>query len=114
MAGAQFLRGKYTMARAKTHIGKTVKFSEYVPAVEVPENRTPPTCDKCTVLACWPMSPEDTLTGPDACATKNYPDLVKKAKDIYLEEEYDRQLQLTGAMLEGMSSMTPPAVGKST
>ena len=96
------------MAEEKTRAGEKIKFSEHVPEVEVPAKRKPPSCDKCTTLACWPMSPEDTLSGPDYCATKNYPDLVQKAKTIYLNEGLDRKLQLAGAVLEGMSSMTPP------
>ena len=42
------------------------------------------------------------------CTTKNYPDVVKEAKKMYLKEGFDRKLQLAGAVLEGMSSMTPP------
>ena len=62
------------MSEKKTKTGKKIKFSEHVPEVEVPEKRKPPSCDKCNMLACWPVSPEDTLKGPDFCATKNYPD----------------------------------------
>lgn len=96
------------MAEDKAKVGKRVKFSEHVPEVEIPEKRKPPSCDRCDTLACWPMSPEDTLRGPDFCATKNYPDAVKEAKEMYLKEGFDRKLQLAGAVLEGMSSMTPP------
>ena len=87
---------------------ESVKYSKYVPAVEIPETRQAPRCDKCSTLACWPRDPEDILKGPGFCATKNYPDLVKKAKEIYLKDEFDRKLQLAGAKLEAMSSQTPP------
>ena len=87
---------------------KKVKYSEYVPELDVPETRQPPSCDQCPTLACWPRDPEDILKGPKFCATKNYPDLVKKAKEIYLKDGFDREMQLAGARLEGMSSQTPP------
>ncbi|MCL4369305.1 MAG: DUF1847 domain-containing protein, partial [Chloroflexi bacterium] len=42
------------------------------------------------------------------CATKNYPDFVAKAKEIYTSDGLDRKMQLVGARLEGISSLTPP------
>ncbi len=88
--------------------GKKVKYSRHIPEMEVPATREPPRCDKCPVLACWPRDPADILKGPNFCATKNYPDLVQKAKDIYMKEGLDRKMQLAGARLEGISSLTPP------
>lgn len=87
---------------------RKVKYSEHLGEMEVPEQREPPSCDKCTTLACWPVHPADTLKGPSYCATKNYPDLVAEAKEIYVRDGLDRKLQLAGARLEGMSSLTPP------
>ncbi len=87
---------------------RTVKYSRHLPEMEVPAKREPPSCDKCTLLACWPVDPAETLDGPSFCATKNYPDLIAEAKDIYVSEGVDRQMQLAGARLEGISSLTPP------
>ena len=85
-----------------------VKYSKYVPELEVPDQRKDPKCNLCPVVACWPHDPADILTGPDICATKNFPDLIQKAKEIYLKDGFDRKLQMAGARLEGMSSSTPP------
>jgi len=89
-------------------MGKKVKYSKYVPEQEVPEVRKPPQCNDCPGGACWPHDPADVMKGPDYCALKNYPDLIEKAKEIYLKEGIDREIQLQGARLEGMSSSTPP------
>jgi uncharacterized metal-binding protein len=88
--------------------GKKVKYSKYVPELEVPAERKPPKCDQCPIIACWPRDPVDVLKGPDNCPTKNFPDLIQKAKEIYLKDGIDRKMQLLGARLEGMSSSTPP------
>lgn len=88
--------------------GAKIKYSKHIPAVKVPAKRRPPSCDSCTVMACWPKGPEDILKGPANCPTKNYPDLVKKARDFYLKDPFHRRMQLAGARLEGMSSQTPP------
>jgi len=85
-----------------------VKYSKHIPPLKVPTRRRPPSCDSCTVMACWPKSPADILKGPADCPTKNYPDIVKKARDLYLKDPFHRQMQLSGARLEGMSSQTPP------
>ncbi len=87
---------------------RKVKYSTNLPEMEVPDDPEPPSCDRCSVMACWPKDPEDTLSGPSFCATKNYPHLVAQAKEIYLREGPDREMQLAGARLEGMSSLTPP------
>ncbi|MFQ5710770.1 MAG: DUF1847 domain-containing protein [Candidatus Geothermarchaeales archaeon] len=77
--------------------------------MEVPEKRLTPRCDKCPVIACWPKNPKDLLKGPQNCPMKNYPDVIKRAKDIYLDEKRDeRDLQLIAARLEAISSRTPP------
>lgn len=89
-------------------MGEKVKYSKYVPEQEVPETRKPPQCNECPVIACWPRDPKDIMKGPDFCATKNYPDLVARAKELYLEEGIDREIQLKAAKLEGISSSTPP------
>lgn len=89
-------------------MGNTVKYSEKVGEVEVPEKRIPPSCGNCPSLSCWPIKPEDILTGPLFCATKNFPDVIAKAKEIYLNDPLHRKMQLVGARLEGMSSQTPP------
>ncbi|MBW1717514.1 MAG: hypothetical protein JRJ77_17125, partial [Deltaproteobacteria bacterium] len=89
-------------------MGKKIKYSKYVPEQEVPEVRKPPQCNDCPVVACWPKDPADVMKGPDFCALKNYPDLIEKAKEIYLKEGIDREIQLQGARLEGISSSTPP------
>ena len=88
--------------------GEKVKYSEYVPELEVPTVRKDPKCNLCPAVACWPHEPGDILTGPDICPTKNFPDLIQKAKEMYLKEGIDRKLQMEGARLEGMSSSTPP------
>src|SRR3972149_5594121 len=85
-----------------------VKNSKHIPALRVPAGRRPPSCDSCTVMACWPKDPSHILKGPASCPTKNYPDLVKKARDLYLKDPFHRQMQLSGARLEGISSQTPP------
>jgi len=85
-----------------------VKYSKHIPPLKVPTRRRPPSCDSCTVMACWPKGPADILKGPANCPTKNYPDIVKKARDLYLKDPFHRQMQLSGARLEGMSSQTPP------
>ena len=85
-----------------------VKYSKNLPPVDVPEERKMPSCDQCSVLACWPEDPKDTHKGPAACPSKNFPDLILKAKEKYLAEGLDRDMQLKGARLEGMSSRTPP------
>jgi len=85
-----------------------IKYSKNLPEQEVPEERKSPRCDLCAVMACWPKEPEDILKGPNDCPTKNYPDTVAKAKEIYLNDPLHRKLQLVGARLEGMSSQTPP------
>ena len=86
-----------------------IKLSKYVPDIEVPEKRMTPRCDQCTVLACWPSTPEDILMGPAYCPTKNYPDVIEKAKEMYLREgSADREIQIKGARLEAISSQTPP------
>ena len=85
-----------------------VKYSKHIPPLKVPAKRRPPSCDSCTVMACWPKGPADILKGPADCPTKNYPDIVKKARDLYLKDPFHRQMQLSGARLEGMSSQTPP------
>jgi uncharacterized metal-binding protein len=85
-----------------------VKYSKHIPPLKVPTRRRPPSCDSCTVMACWPKGPADILKGPADCPTKNYPDIVKKARDLYLKDPFHRQMQLSGARLEGMSSQTPP------
>jgi len=85
-----------------------VKYSRNLPEMAVPEKREPPSCDRCPAMACWPVYPADTLSGPDFCATKNYPDKVAEAKEIYMRDGLDREMQLVGARLEGMSSQTPP------
>ena len=85
-----------------------VKYSKHIPPLKVPTRRRPPSCDSCTVMACWPKGPADILKGPANCPTKNYPDIIKKARDLYLKDPFHRQMQLSGARLEGMSSQTPP------
>jgi uncharacterized metal-binding protein len=85
-----------------------IKYSTHIPEQEVPDKRKPPRCGDCKVMACWPQAPEDILKGPANCPTKNYPDLIAKAKEIYLKDPFHRQMQLMGARLEGMSSQTPP------
>src|SRR4030042_1727318 len=85
-----------------------VKYSEHIPEIKVPEKRKSPRCDSCNVMACWPKEPGDILKGPANCPTKNYPDIIKKAKDFYLKDSFHRKMQLAGARLEGMSSQTPP------
>lgn len=85
-----------------------VKYSKHLPAMKVPAKRRPPSCDSCTVMACWPKGPSDILKGPANCPTKNYPDLIKKARDMYLKDPFHRKMQKAGARLEGMSSQTPP------
>jgi len=95
------------MATQKTK-GAKVKYSKHIPALKVPEKRQPPSCDSCTVMACWPKSPQDLLKGPASCPIKNYPDLIKKAKEIYRKDPFHRKMQHMGARLEGMSSQTPP------
>ncbi len=87
---------------------KKIKVSDCYPEVEIPEKRREPRCDQCTRLACWPADPKDTLSGPAFCPTKNYPDLILKAKEIYNADGPDRDMQMKGATLEGMSSRTPP------
>lgn len=89
-------------------MSRKVKYSKNLPPVEVPEVRKNPQCDQCTVLACWPEDPKDTFKGPAACPSKNFPDLIQQAKEIYLADGLDREMQLVGARLEGMSSRTPP------
>ena len=89
-------------------MGEKVKYSKYVPEQEVPEVREPPQCNDCPVVACWPHDPADVMKGPDFCDLKNYPDLIEKAKEMYLKEGIDREIQLQGARLEGISSSTPP------
>ncbi len=85
-----------------------VKYSKHIPEMKVPKKRRPPRCDSCNVMACWPKEPGDILKGPADCPTKNYPDIIKKAKEIYQNDPFHRQMQLMGARLEGMSSQTPP------
>ncbi len=85
-----------------------VKYSKHIPAMKVPAKRRPPSCDSCAVMACWPKGPSDILKGPANCPTKNYPDLIKKARDMYLKDPFHRKMQKAGARLEGMSSQTPP------
>ena len=87
---------------------EVVKYSKHIPEQEIPSNRKAPRCDRCTVMACWPKKPTDILSGPNDCPTKNYPDIVKKAKEIYMNDPFHRKMQLAGARLEGMSSQTPP------
>ena len=85
-----------------------VKYSKHIPEIKVPKKRRPPRCDSCNVMACWPKEPGDILKGPADCPTKNYPDIIKKAKEIYMNDPFHRNMQLMGARLEGMSSQTPP------
>ena len=85
-----------------------VKYSKHIPEMKVPKKRRSPRCDRCNVMACWPKDPGDILKGPADCPTKNYPDIIKKAKEIYQNDPFHRQMQLMGARLEGMSSQTPP------
>lgn len=85
-----------------------VKYSEHIPEIKVPKKRKPPRCDNCDVMACWPKEAQDILKGPADCPTKNYPDIIKKAKEIYQNDPFHRKMQLMGAKLEGMSSQTPP------
>jgi hypothetical protein len=93
------------MAKTK----KTVKLSEYLPDIEVPEERVMPDCSRCPSLACWPLKGEDALKlAPPQCATKNWPDIAAKAKEIYLNDPEEKKLQIVGAILEGLSSQTPP------
>ena len=88
---------------------KSIKYSEYVGEIEIPEKREKPDCSRCSVLACWPLHGEDALKlSPRNCATKNFPDIVSKAKDIYLKDPLHEKLQKAGAILEGLSSQTPP------
>lgn len=88
---------------------KRIKYSEYVGEVEIPEKRENPDCSRCPSLACWPLHGEDALKlSPKNCATLNWPDIIAKAKEIYMKDEYHKKLQHAGAILEGLSSQTPP------
>ncbi|NIM96860.1 MAG: DUF1847 domain-containing protein, partial [candidate division Zixibacteria bacterium] len=87
---------------------KVVNYSKHIPGQEIPEKRKTPRCDRCTVMGCWPKKAADILKGPADCPTKNYPDIIKKAKEIYMNDPFHRKMQLAGARLEGMSSQTPP------
>ncbi|MBW2146987.1 MAG: hypothetical protein JRI22_08200 [Deltaproteobacteria bacterium] len=87
---------------------KKVKYSKHIPEQEVPDGRKSPRCDHCTVMACWPKEPGDILKGPGDCPKKNYPDIIARAKEIYMNDHFHRKMQLAGARLEGMSSQTPP------
>ena len=87
---------------------RKVKYSEHIPAQEVPDKKKTPRCGDCKVMACWPREPGDILKGPANCPTKNYPDVIRKAKEIYMKDPFHREMQMAGARLEGMSSQTPP------
>lgn len=88
---------------------KKVKVSKYLPELEVPKERKMPSCDKCPSLACWPAHAEDALKmSPDFCATVNWPDIIAKGREIYETDEFHRKLQIAGAIIESLSSQTPP------
>lgn len=86
---------------------KKVKYSKHIPALSVPLKRKTPRCGECEVMACWPREPGDILKGPANCPTKNYPDLVARAKEMDMNDPFHRQMQLMGARLECLSSQTP-------
>jgi uncharacterized metal-binding protein len=97
------MEGYFRMAQKK------VKYSDFLPEIEVPRERVPPDCSRCPSLACWPLKGEDALKlAPPQCATKNYPDIVEKAKEIYMNDPEEKKLQIAGSILEGLSSQTPP------
>lgn len=75
--------------------------------------RIPPSCAFCGRdwqregrTACW-SSPEEVLTGPRNCPSKNYPDEIEQALRLY-QSGPDRELALAAARVEGLASRTPP------